>query len=260
MHYTSVTTDVFSAWLTGLAERHLANLRVQEITRALRAVSSAYVERRGGCRSVLNTPGKRKAFALFYAPLHFLATRHVVDAYGAGSPPPESILDMGCGSGAAGAAWALATGGQSRIVGIDRHPWAVQEARWTYRTCGLKGHAFVGRAERRPLRTGPGSAIVAAYLLNEMVDANRQKLERVLLTAAARGARVLIVEPIARRITPWWNNTAKQVQQMGGREDDWKIRIELPEQLRLFDHAAGLDHRVLTCRSMYLPGKAHRKD
>ena len=33
-------------WLAAAERRYLANLRVQEITRALRALSSAYVERR----------------------------------------------------------------------------------------------------------------------------------------------------------------------------------------------------------------------
>lgn len=255
VHYTSVTDDVFATWLDALAERHLASLRVQEITRALRAVSSAYVERRATRRAVLDTAGKRAAFALFYAPLHFLAVRHLVGVLGAAARPPDSILDVGCGSGAAGAAWALAAGGGPTITGVDRHPWAAAEARWTYRVCGLHGRARVGQAQRRPLRAGPGSGVVAAYVLNEMADEARGTLEEALLDAGARGARLLVVEPIARRITPWWNGTAERVRQMGGREDDWKIPVDLPEQLRLLDRAAGLDHRVLTCRSLYLPGE-----
>jgi hypothetical protein len=251
-----VTNDAFATWLEALAGRHFANLRVQEVTRALRAVSSAYVERRGARRAVLDTAGKRAAFALFYAPLHFLATHHTVDALGAANPPPVSILDVGCGTGAAGAAWAVASGGAPPVIGIDRHPWAAGEARWTYRVLGLSGRARTARAERRPLRAGAGWGIIAAYVLNEMADDERSALETALLDEAARGARVLIIEPIARRITPWWNATAGRVREMGGREDDWKIPVELPEPLRLLDRAAGLDHRVLTCRSLYIPGKA----
>ena len=254
VHYTSVLEDVFTVWLEALADRHLASLRVQEVTRALRALSSAYVERRANRRGALDTAGKRAAFALFYAPLHFLAVRCVVDACGAASPPPRAILDVGCGSGAAGAAWALAAGGGPPVAGIDRHPWAVAEARWTYRVCRLRGRARVGHAAHRPLRVGRGSAVVAAYLLNEMAGEARAALEQRLLDAAGRGARVLIVEPISRRITPWWAEAAERVRQRGGREDDWKVRVELPERLRLLDRAAGLDHRVLTCRSLYLPG------
>ena len=115
----------FEHWIAELEQRHLADLRVPEVTRALRALSSAYVERRhtvarGG---PLDSAGKRAAFALFYAPLHFLAARHVVESLCAHEPPPSAILDIGCGTGAAGAAWALSAGSTSSVMGIDRHPW-----------------------------------------------------------------------------------------------------------------------------------------
>ena len=134
----------FERWLAQLETRHLADLRVQEVTRALRALSSAYVERRhtvarGG---PLDSAGKRAAFALFYAPLHFLTTTHVVTSIeSATHPPPATVLDVGCGTGAAGAAWAIAAGASPVVNGIDRHPWAVEEARWTYRALGLSGTA-----------------------------------------------------------------------------------------------------------------------
>src|SRR5690348_15790927 len=103
----SDTADIFADWMRALEARHLADLRVAEVTRALRALSSAYVGRRhkmaGG--GALDTAGKRAAFALFYAPLHFLATQHVIEAVDPHGAPPASILDLGCGTGAAGAAW-----------------------------------------------------------------------------------------------------------------------------------------------------------
>jgi methylase of polypeptide subunit release factors len=127
-------TDVFDEWLSALEARHLADLRVAEMTRALRALSAAYVERRHtvGGGAALDSHGKRAAFALFYAPLHFLVTRHVARALDRDATAPSSIVDIGCGTGAAGAAWALEAGAVP-VVGIDRHPWAVAEARWTYK-------------------------------------------------------------------------------------------------------------------------------
>ena len=70
------------AWLEALDRRHLADFTLSEVARALRALSSCYVERRtklatGGA---LSSAGKRSAFALFYAPLHFLVTREIVTA------------------------------------------------------------------------------------------------------------------------------------------------------------------------------------
>jgi hypothetical protein len=253
MKMTHSTPDIFADWLRALETRHLADLRVPEVTRALRALSSAYVERRGAVArgATLDSRGKRAAFALFYAPLHFLTARHVVAALGADRPPPRSILDLGCGTGAAGAAWALAAGGVP-VSGLDRHPWAVEEARWTYRQLGLSGQARQGDAARLPALR-PGSAVMAAYALNEMPDATRRAVLDALLAAAARGVRVLVLEPIARPLTPWWDDAAARAAAVGGRADEWRIPADLPGPLRLFDRAAGLHHEVLTARSLYLP-------
>ena len=249
----SGTSDIFAEWLSALEARHLADLRVPELTRALRALSSAYVERRhkvaGG--ATLDSAGKRAAFGLFYAPLHFLATRHVVRALDAAVPAPSLIVDLGCGSGAAGAAWAIEAGSAPALLGIDRHPWAVAEARWTYRQLGLRGQSRQGDVTHPP-RLKRGDAVIAAYVLNEMSDGSREALEQQLLDAAKAGTRVLVIEPIARRIAPWWNRTADRFRTAGGRADEWRIAAELPPLLRTFDAAAGLNHRELKLRTLYV--------
>jgi SAM-dependent methyltransferase len=258
----------FDDWIAALEKRHLADLRIQEVTRALRALSSAYVERRhtrlrcfsfgGQARrgGPLDSAGKRAAFALFYAPLHFLAATHVLRSIdGATQPPPSTIVEVGCGTGAAGAAWALAAGGSPAVTGLDRHPWALDEARWTYRTLGLKGSARQGDATRLP-HLERGDAAIAAYVLNELPADARMRAEEQLFAAAARGARVLILEPIARGIAPWWNEAARRVVDAGGRADEWRFAIDLPPLLRTLDTAAGLNHRELTVRSLWLPGQS----
>jgi SAM-dependent methyltransferase len=254
--------ESFSAWVSALEARHLADLRVPEVTRALRALSSAYVERRHRTagpagqtkqkvQGTLDTAGKRAAFALFYAPLHFIAVTEVVRALGADRPAPPSILDLGCGTGAAGAAWALAAGAQPGVIGIDRHPWAIEEARWTYRQLGVHGHARLGDVTRvaAPRR---GGAIVAAYVLNELADASRIRVEDQLIATAERGGRVLVIEPIARGVAPWWDQTAARVIALGGRADEWRLPVDLPPVLQLFDNAAGLNHRELTLRTLFV--------
>ena len=223
------------------------------MTRALRALSSAYVERRHkvASGSTLDTAGKRAAFALFYGPLHFIAASHVVHALGAAAPPPSSVFDIGCGTGVAGAAWALAAGATPAVSGLDRHPWAVEEARRTYRDLGVRGRARVGDIARLPAMRGT-SAAVAAYVLNELPDQVRVKVEDQLLAAAAGGTRVLVLEPIAKRLTPWWDRTADRIVSAGGRADEWRIPVDLPPALRLFDKAAGLDHREITARTLFV--------
>ena len=251
---THSTSDIFADWLAALEARHLADLRVPEVTRALRALSSAYVQRRHKVAhgAPLDSHGKRAAFALFYAPLHFLAAQLVVEAVSAQQPAPASLVDIGCGTGAAGAAWALAAG-RIPIVGIDRHPWAVEEARWTYRALGLQGTARQGDAARLPaLRAG--TAVLAAYVLNELPDASRQALEDGLLAAASRGVSVLVLEPIARSLTPWWDGTARRFIAAGGRADEWRFAVDLPPLIEKFDRAAGLNHQTLTARSLFVRG------
>lgn len=253
MTHSGMAQDIIADWLQALEARHLADLRVAEVTRALRALSSAYVERRQAIArgGALDSAGKRAAFALFYAPLHLLATRHIVRALDAHRPPPETVLDLGCGTGAAGAAWAIEAGGRPRVVGIDRHPWAVDESRWTYRQLHLQGHARKGDIARIELPKGH-SAIVIAYVLNELPSETRVVLFDGLDEAAARGARVLILEPIARAIAPWWDEAAARVVAGGGRADEWRIETDLPPLLRLLDKAAGLDHRVIKARSLFI--------
>jgi SAM-dependent methyltransferase len=254
----------FVAWLAALEERHLADLRVQEVTRALRALSTAYVERRRAgpdprTRRVADTldgAGKRAAFALFYAPLHFMVISEVVRALDAHLPAPAAVLDLGCGTGVAGAAWSDAAGGTTLVTGIDHHGWAADEARWTYRQLGIRGRASQGditRADAALRRLEPGSAVVAAYTLNELADEGRRLVEDQLLGAAQRGVGLLVVEPIARRITPWWDTTAARVVAAGGRADEWRLDTPLPPLVERFDRAAGLNHRINACRSLYVP-------
>jgi len=246
--------DAFSGWVDALEQRHLADLRVPEVTRALRALSSAYVERRQKLArgAALDSAGKRAAFALYYAPLHFLITRHIVSALDAHAPSPDTIADLGCGTGAAGAAWAITAGRTARVHGIDRHPWAIDEARWTYRQLRLDGSARQGDAVRARLPRR-NSGIVAAYLLNELPPELRDTLVAALFDAHSHGARVLVVEPIARAVAPWWDGVAKNFEQSGGRADEWTVALDLPPVLALFDKAAGLDHRQVKARSLYLP-------
>jgi hypothetical protein len=245
---------IFRGWLSALDARHLSNLRVPEVTRALRALSSAYVERRDtAVHRVLDSAGKRAAFALFYAPLHFLTTYHVVHALEAHQPAPRLIVDLGCGTGVTGAAWAIASGG-TPVLGIDRHPWAVAEARWTYRALGVEGRVRVSDISRgAALR--PGTAVIAGYVLNELPEAARERLQTQLVEAAGRGVRVLIIEPVARKFTPWWPSAELQIQSIdAGRADEWRFPITLPPSLQLLDKAAGLDHSELTAKSLYCPG------
>lgn len=242
-----------AAWLAALDARHLSDLTPAEVARALRALSSCYVERRrrlaeGGAFA---GAGKRAAFALYYAPAHFFTVRAIVCSLPPRRAGVSLVYDLGCGTGAAGAAWAIESPG-ARLVGADRSPWAVAEANWTYRQLGLRGRAVHQDVLRVRMQPSEQTAVVAAYVANEVPDRVRTVLLGRLLEAAGRGARVLVVEPIARRLTPWWRTWAEAFASAGGRADEWRVPARLPERQRLLAKAAGLDARELTARTLFL--------
>ncbi len=167
-----MSVTVPEEWLADLERRHLAELSFPEVRKGLQALSSLYVERRGriGTGAAFDGAGKRAAFALFFGPLHFLVVREIVDALGAAAPPLSRVLDLGCGTGPAGAAWALAAGGSPEVSGIERSGWAAQEARETFRALGLRGRAAAGELLRERL-PGSGAGIVLGWTVNELPDA-----------------------------------------------------------------------------------------
>lgn len=244
-------SDPFLAWLEALRVRHGRSLTFAEIRRGVSALSRVYVQERERLDkgAALDGAGKRCAFACFYTPLHFLVVREIVRALDAAEPPPARIVDFGCGLAPAGAAWALEAGGAPRLLGIDRSPWAVAAARESLRDLGLRGRV-VRRGVASLPEAGTGDAFVAAYSLDELDGDERATAMERLLEAASVG-RVLVVEPIARGVSPWWEDWARAFREISGRVDEWRFAIPLPSPLAQLDRAARLDHRELTARSLY---------
>ncbi len=244
----------FAVFLKSLEERHLADLRFSDVTRALRALSSAYVERRETAlveHKALDGAGKRAAFALYYGPIHFLLVQHILRELNI-TPAPGVVVDLGCGTGVGGAAVATAATPPLGVLGIDTHPWTLDEARFTYQAFGLRSDVRRGHAARTrfPAET---SLVVAAFVVNELNGQDRNELLRQIqiprLKAGAVGSLpgILIIEPISTRISPWW---PEWVEALGGRADEWKFRIEAPPIVKKLAKAAGLRPEVLTARSL----------
>ena len=246
------SSSQFSVFLRELEQRHLADLRFSDVTRALRALSSAYVERRESAlagRKALDGAGKRAAFALYYGPIHSLLIQHIAREL-AIAPAKGTVVDLGCGTGVAGAAVAC-TG--APVLGIDTHPWALDEARFTYRAFGLQHDVRRGHAAR--VRFPADTAcIVAAFVVNELNDSDRAVLLDDILRLKARThtASVLIVEPISTRVSPWWPAWEKVFLAQGGRSDEWRVHAELPPMVTRLAKAAGLRPQILTARSLHL--------
>lgn len=256
----TVAPDV-ARWVADLEARHLRALTRTEAARALRALSSTYVERRGRLagRGAFDSAGKRAAYALYYGPRRLLLLRAILSELAPASPI-RTVYDLGCGTGAAGAAWATSGLPRASIKASDRHPWAVQETRSTLAALALHGEVRQAdldrqahappRAGRTPAPVGLGEAIVLSYVVNELDDATRARVLPWLLAAAGRGARVLVVEPLARGTTPWWPAWTEAFVSRGGRADEWKRALALPPVTTALGRAAGLGVTISSARTL----------
>src|SRR5678815_1601952 len=95
--HVSPSDDRFDHWIAALEAKHLAELTFPEVSRALRALSSTYIERRRKLAqgAALSGAGKRAAFALFYGPLHHLLVRHIAASLPGASRCAPTLLDLG---------------------------------------------------------------------------------------------------------------------------------------------------------------------
>ena len=224
-----------------------------EFLKAIRALSARYVERHGSLpdRNPLDSAGKRAAFGGFYAPLHFVTAREVMKAIGAPAGV-DMLIDAGCGTGVAGAAWALAAATPPALNGIDLNSWALDEARSTWRALDLDGRAtrgdFVDRiaqlTDRRD-RSLATTGIVFGWSLNELDAPTRKRARTAIEAAASRGARVLVLEPISRSLVPWWNDWSA-----AGRVNEWRFADALPAFLAELSQEAGFSREELTVRTL----------
>jgi len=240
----------FSTFLKDLEARQLADLRFSEVTPALRALSSTYVERRDSAladHKALDGKGKRAAFALYYGPIHFLLIQHIVREIGA-TFKPGTVVDLGCGTGVGGAAVATSVTPPLRVLGVDTHPWTLDEARFTYRAFGLHADVRRGHAARTRFPADT-SVVVAAFVVNELPEPDRDALLKQIKESKVS---TLIVEPISQRISPWWNQWAEEFIRLGGRADVWKARIDPPPIVKRLAKAAGLRPDMLTARSLFV--------
>ena len=245
------------AWLAGVLER-AEPLVFSDVRKGVQSLSTLYVEDRArgalGARASAG-PARRAALASFYAVLHFATSWAAVRALPTGAlGVPERIVDLGCGTGAAGAGVACALArGAPRLIGIDRSGWALGEARRTWAAFALHGRARRGALPAALPRLGSGDLAVAGWMLNELADPARDALLDALGRAARRGAQLLVLEPLAGRVSPWWDAAAARLAPEGVASALAKGAFARPDWVARMDRAAGLDHRSLGARLLFGP-------
>ena len=228
------------AWIADTVRRQ-APLEFRDLRKGVQALSQRYVERRrdpGAIDDALRGKARRGAFAAYYAPLHLLTA---LAAASVARVPAETkrIVDLGAGSAAAGAGIALALPSPPVILALDRSRWALGEARHTGRVLGLRIQTRTTDLTRRLPTLGDGDTVVAGWFLNELSDAARDDALDALARAQRQGAHLVILEPLARDIAPWWEAAARA---LGLAAHEVRDRSPLPPWLRDMDRASGLDH------------------
>ena len=256
---TSNNRADLDAWIAALEARHRASLSTSEYLKAVRALSARYVERRRTLTttSPLDSAGKRAAFATYYGPLHFLTARLIIRSIGAPAIAIDRVVDLGCGTGVGGVAWALECSTRVRVDGIDASGWAVGEAAWNYRHWHIDGRARradlvrAARALEKDRRL-QGTAILLAWAVNEMDDPSRAVLLAALSRLKDAGARILVIEPIARTVSPWWQDWCTELHGAISVGAEWKFESALPAALAATDEAAGFARTHLSARSLFV--------
>jgi len=200
--------------------------------------------------------GKRAAFASYYAPLHFLTVHHALTALPEALRGVRRILDLGCGTGAAGAAAARTAPEPPDLVAVDRSGWALAETRHTLAAFGLRGRVRRGRLPGALPRAEAGDLLVLGWVVNELGEPERERLREGLDAAVARGARLLLFEPLAGSAAPWWPAWSAALAERGVRDAELRVRPALPPLLTELDRATGLRHGELGARLLHGPSPA----
>ena len=98
---------------------------------------------------------------------------------------------------------------------------------------------FARATSRRRAAEGP-AAILAAFTLNELTDAARDALLRRLLERARRGDRVLVVEPLAGFVAPWWGDGGRRSRRPAAAPTSGVFARNCRAIVEKLDRAAGL--------------------
>ena len=251
-HRPRVVADPFPAFFAALEARQRAELTFQEIRRALQALSSLYVERRE------RLSGRRSTGPASVPPSRSTTGRCTSCSCA------RSCARSGRAAARLGASsiWAAALGRpapRGRSGARRPHGRRDRQQRLGRRRGALDAAAARSARQGQPRRRGVGGAAGPAARHPRRVHRQRAAGRRArallprLLDAAEAGSPVLIVEPIARRMSPWWPEWAGPSAQAGGREDEWRCRPPCRRRSRCSQ--GGRARRAqLTGRSLSLPG------
>ncbi len=246
-----------AAWMAAEEAVHLPPLDRTDLRKGIQGLSGLYVHQRADQDLAARAgagPARRAAFACYFAPLHLLTAVAALERHGAAlGTAGRPVWDLGCGSGAAGAAVSWCTG-QGPILGVDRERGWLDAAGRTWRALGLRGRARKGTLPEGMSWPKKGEILCFGWSINELDDEARAEVLKRVQASLRVGGSLVLLEPLSRRISPWWGSWLRALSPLGVVDHDVKARVALPQQLRDLDRAAGLDHQELGARLMISAG------
>jgi hypothetical protein len=159
----------------------------------------------------------------------------------------ERVVDLGAGTGAVGAALALACGA-TRVLALDRSSWALGEARRSFAALGVAGRTRRAELPAGVPRTRPGDLLCAGWTLNECRPELRERIVTQLTRALDAGRGCLDPWPAP---LPVVGRLAASLAPRGF--ERLQVAIERPDWIERLDQAAGLDHREIGARVLWGP-------
>jgi hypothetical protein len=82
--------------------------------------------------------------------------------------------------------------------------------------------------------------IVAGWAVNELPDGTRDQLLSLVGRAVEAGASLLLIEPLARGVTPWWNQWVATLAPQGAEAQECRFTLSLPPLVADLARSAGL--------------------
>lgn len=97
---------------------------------------------------------------------------------------------------------------------------------------------------------------VFGWSVNELATSSRDQLLDILCSDAAFGSSLLVIEPLARGVAPWWDAWARALEPGGAQQNAWHFDAALPPALARVDEAAGFRRDELGARTLWRPAVA----
>ena len=89
------------------------------------------------------------------------------------------------------------------------------------------------------------------WLVNELEATEREELLGALLRSVEAGAKLLLLEPLAGGVSPWWSEWEPRFAGAGVAAGQGKWKVDRPAWVEQMDRASALDHRSVGARYFF---------